>query len=137
MDSKFKYFYQGEFSMNKIKKHLTDVLHYLKHLPLDIKILYALSCIFFAAEYVNGIVRDGIYTLPLNISYIGFSWLYAALLPIVYIIINIVLILAKKINNISLIILFVLRILHPSTMIWVIVVLDQIYRTLTESYSFY
>lgn len=98
--------------MNRVKQCLINSLEYLKNLSLDIKIIYTLSCIFFIVEYGFSIIKFGIYKRP----YADFEWLFPTLLPIFYITLNAVLILVKKINAVSLTILFYLRVLQPSTL---------------------
>lgn len=98
--------------MNRVKQCLINSIEYLKSLSLDIKIIYTLSSIFFIAEYLFSIKTFEIYKYPSA----DFEWLFPALLPIFYIAINVVLILIKKINAISLTILFYLRVLQPSTL---------------------
>ena len=117
--------------MNRLKNYFICGLEYLKALSLDIKLLYVLSNIFFIGEYVNAIVNDDIYRLPSEFSYIDFSWVYSAVLPLLYIIINVVLISVKRINYISLILMFIMRVLHPSTTPYIIVALLEIYEKIT------
>lgn len=104
--------------MEKIKQLYFNSYEYLKSLSSDIKIIYTLSCIFFIVEYGFSIIKFGIYKHP----YADFEWLFPALLPIFYIALNAVLILVKKINAVSLTILFYLRVLQPSTLTLVMLV---------------
>ena len=117
--------------MAKLKNYFINIFGYLKSLSLDIKILYGLSSILFIVEYANSIFNDNIYRLPSEFSYIDFSWVYCAVLPLLYIIINIVLISVKRINYISLILMFIMRVLHPSTTPYIIVALLEIYEKIT------
>lgn len=121
--------------MNKLKNYFIGVFKYLKDLSLFKKILYILSIVFFIIEFKLAIELDEIYTLPPDISYIDFYWIYSAVLPIVYIIVNIVLILTKKINYLTLIILFILRITYPLTWtFFVFLVVDIFYSIIGMDY---
>lgn len=104
--------------MEKLKQYFFNSYEYLKNLSLDVKIMYTLSCILFIIEYAFSIIEFGIYKHP----YADFEWLFSAFLPIFYIILNVVLISAKKINAISLTIFFYLRALQPSTLTFVVLV---------------
>lgn len=121
--------------MDKLKNYFLGVFRYLKDLSLFKKILYILSIVFFIIEFKLAIELDEIYTLPPDISYIDFYWIYSAVLPIVYIIVNIVLILTKKINYLTLIILFILRITYPLTWtFFVFLVVDIFYSIIGMDY---
>lgn len=121
--------------MAKLKNYFLGVFRYLKDLSLFKKILYILSIVFFVIEFKFAIELNEIYTLPPDISYIDFYWIYSAVLPIVYIIVNIVLILTKKINYLTLIILFILRITYPLTWtFFVFIVVDIFYSIIGMDY---
>lgn len=121
--------------MAKLKNYFLGVFRYLKDLSLFKKILYILSIVFFVIEFKFAIELDEIYTLPPDISYIDFYWVYSAVLPIVYIIINIVLILTKKLNYLTLIILFILRITYPLTWTFIVfLVVDIFYSIIGMDY---
>lgn len=121
--------------MAKIKNYFIGLFEYLKSLSLFKKILYILSIAFFIIEFKLAIELDEIYTLPPDVSYIDFYWIYSAALPIAYIIINIALILTKKINYLTLIILFILRITYPLTWtFFVYFVVDVFYSIIGMDY---
>ena len=87
---------------------------YLKGLGVIKIILYVFSIVLFIAEFYSAVTYKGIFFWFSN-SPTEFIWIYSVAFPAVYIILNIFMILKKKINFFTLLLLFLLRITYPWT----------------------
>ena len=105
---------KGVCMKQKTKTYFKGLFEYLKGLGVIKIILYVFSIVLFIAEFYSAVTYKGIFFWFSN-SPTEFIWIYSVAFPAVYIILNIFMILKKKINFFTLLLLFLLRITYPWT----------------------